>query len=140
MFDQDTGTINALFLDVLHPPQAMARERALKAKNERLSKTVDSFTQELVKLKEAAHVSALIEVTSDAEKGNLKARLIVDQVKNYKKKRPQWSETTLRHSIILRNLSTKAYEYLRSEDLLRLPCYKTIQSYIGVVSEVGFTR
>ncbi|KAH7952508.1 hypothetical protein HPB52_023843 [Rhipicephalus sanguineus] len=95
------------------------KERALRAKNERLSRTVDAYKQELLKLKEAAHVSAFIEVTSDAEKGNSKALLIVDQVKNYKRKKPQWSETTLRHSIILRNLSTKAYEYVRSEDLLR---------------------
>lgn len=102
---------------------------------------MDSYKQELLKLKEAAHVSAFTEVTSDAEKGNVKALLIVDQVKNYNKKRPQWSEVTLRHSIILRNLSTKAYEYLRSEDLLRLPCNKTIQKYIGAVSgEVGFTE
>lgn len=47
----------------------------------------------------------------------------------------------LRHSIILRNLSTKAYEYLRSEDLLRLPCNKTLQNYIDAVSgEIGFTN
>ncbi|KAH9367414.1 hypothetical protein HPB48_004009 [Haemaphysalis longicornis] len=121
----------------------MARERAgtqTKKKNERLRRTVDSY-KELLKLKEAAHVSAFLEVTSDAEKGNAKALLIVDQVKNYQKKKPQWSETTLKHSIVLRNLQTKAYEYLRSEDLLRLPCNKTIQKYIGAVSvEVGFTQ
>ncbi|KAL1445909.1 hypothetical protein MTO96_044750, partial [Rhipicephalus appendiculatus] len=55
------------------------KERALKAKNERLSRTVDSYKQKLLKLKEAGHVSAFIEVTSDAENGNPKARLIVDQ-------------------------------------------------------------
>ncbi|KAL1486375.1 hypothetical protein MTO96_031410 [Rhipicephalus appendiculatus] len=55
------------------------KERALKAKNERLSRTVDSYKQELLKLKEAGHVSAFIEITSDAENGNPKARLIVDQ-------------------------------------------------------------
>ncbi|KAH7982256.1 hypothetical protein HPB52_003545 [Rhipicephalus sanguineus] len=40
------------------------KERALKVKNERLSRTVDAYKQELLKLKEAAHVSAFIEVTS----------------------------------------------------------------------------
>ncbi|KAH9384431.1 hypothetical protein HPB48_026438 [Haemaphysalis longicornis] len=125
----------------VHRKRWREKERALKIKNERLRRTVDSYKEELLKLKEAAHVSAFLEVTSDAEKGNAKALLIVDQVKNYQKKKPQWSETTLRHSIILRNLSTKAYEYLRSEDLLRLPCNKTIQKYIGAVSgEVGFTE
>lgn len=59
-----------------------------ESKKMRLSRTVDSYKQELLKLKEAAHVSSFIEVTSDAEKGNLKALLlIVDQVKNCKNER-----------------------------------------------------
>lgn len=45
---------------------------------------MDAYKEELLKLKEAAHVSAFIEVTSDTENGNSKALLIVDQVKNYK--------------------------------------------------------
>ncbi|KAH9372161.1 hypothetical protein HPB48_009706 [Haemaphysalis longicornis] len=125
----------------VHCKRWRERERALKTKNERLRRTVDSYKEELLKLKEAAHVSAFLEATSDAEKGNAKALLIVDLVKNYQKKKPQWSKTTLRHSTILRNLSTKAHEYLRSEDLLKLPCNKTIQKYMGAVSgEVGFTQ
>lgn len=118
----------------VHRKRWRERERALKARNERLSRIADSYKQELLKLIEAAHVGAFIEVTSDAEKGNSKALLIVDQVKNYGKHKPQWSQTTLRHSIILRNLSPMTYEYLRSEDLLTLPCNKTIQKYIGAVS------
>ncbi|KAH9360172.1 hypothetical protein HPB48_020972 [Haemaphysalis longicornis] len=44
---------------------------------------------------------------------------------------PQWAELTVRHCIILRNLSAKAYEHLSSEGLLRLPCRNTLQKYIG---------
>ncbi|KAH7965348.1 hypothetical protein HPB49_006266 [Dermacentor silvarum] len=69
------------------------------------------------------------------------ARILLDQVKNYSRKKPQWSETTIRHCIVLHSLSAKAYEYLRSEELLRLPCRKTLRKYIGSVSgEVGFTK
>lgn len=118
----------------VHRKRWRERERALQARNERLSRIADSYKQELLTLIEAAHVGEFIEVTSDAEKGNSKALLIVDQVKNYRKHKPQWSETTLTHSTILRDLSTQAYEYLRSEDLLTLPCNKTIQKYIGAVS------
>lgn len=40
----------------------------------------------------------------------------------------------------MRNLSTKAYEYIRSEGLLRLPCRNTLHKYIGTsTGEVGFS-
>ncbi|KAH7932917.1 hypothetical protein HPB49_004896 [Dermacentor silvarum] len=117
------------------------RERSLKAKNDRLRKTIDAYKQELEKLKEECHVRTFHEVASDAEKGILKARILLDQVKNYSRKKPLWSETTIRHCIVLHNLSAKAYEYLRSEELLRLPCRKTLRKYIGSVSgEVCFAQ
>ncbi|KAG0445281.1 hypothetical protein HPB47_017388 [Ixodes persulcatus] len=68
------------------------------------------------------------------------ARLILDQVLNFNKKRPTWSETTVRHCVILRNLSTKTYEYIRQEELLKLPCRNTLQKYVGnPAGEVGFS-
>ncbi|KAH9372309.1 hypothetical protein HPB48_000220 [Haemaphysalis longicornis] len=116
-------------------------ERALRRKNERLTRTVDAYKQELQKLRDESCAGAFLEVASDAERGDAKALLLLDQVKNYKKKKPQWSETTIRHCIVIRNLSAKAYEYLRTENLLRLPCNKTLQKYIGTVSgEVGFSH
>ncbi|KAH6928050.1 hypothetical protein HPB50_010892 [Hyalomma asiaticum] len=78
---------------------------------------------------------------ADAQDGCTKAALLLDQVRNYKKKRPAWSETTIRHCIVIRHLSTKAYEHIRSEKLLSLPCRTTLQKYIGTVSgEVGFSE
>lgn len=68
------------------------------------------------------------------------ATLILDQVVNYNKKRPSLSETTVRHCIVLRNLSTKAYEHIRGEELFKLPCRTTLQRYIGTAAgEVGFS-
>ncbi|KAH7975038.1 hypothetical protein HPB49_022917 [Dermacentor silvarum] len=117
------------------------RERSLKAKNDRLRKTIDAYKQELEILKEECHVRTFHEVAWDAEKGILKAQILLDQVKNYSRKKPQWSVTTIRHCIVLHNLSAKAYEYLRSEEVLRLPCRKTLRKYIGSVSdEVGFNQ
>ncbi|KAH7960939.1 hypothetical protein HPB49_025206 [Dermacentor silvarum] len=58
------------------------RERSLKAKNDRLRQTIDAYKQELEKLKEECHVRTFHEVASDAEKGILKARILLDQVKN----------------------------------------------------------
>ncbi|KAH6942939.1 hypothetical protein HPB50_012246 [Hyalomma asiaticum] len=64
----------------------------------------------------------------------------MDQINNYTKKTATWNETTGRYCIVLRNLSTKAYEYIRSEGLLRLPCRNTLHKYIGTsTGEVGFS-
>ncbi|KAH9365034.1 hypothetical protein HPB48_007961 [Haemaphysalis longicornis] len=100
------------------------KERALKLKNERLAKTVDSY-KELRRLKEECHVSSFPKVVSDAEEGDVKTAFLFDQFKNYKKKTPRWAELTVRHCIIRRNLSAKAYDHLRSEELFRLPCRNT---------------
>ncbi|KAL1439171.1 hypothetical protein MTO96_047387 [Rhipicephalus appendiculatus] len=117
------------------------KERALRVENENLRRTVDSYKEELRKLKEECYVSAFLEVVDDAEEGTAKAVLLLDQVKNYKRKKPRWSELTIRHGIVMRHLSTKAYEYLRSEELLKLPCRTTLQKYFGSTSgEVGFSQ
>ncbi|KAL1466361.1 hypothetical protein MTO96_042785 [Rhipicephalus appendiculatus] len=117
------------------------KERALRVENENLRRTVDSYKEELRKLKEECYVSAFLEVVDDAEEGTAKAVLLLDQVKNYKKKKPRWSELTIRHGIVMRHLSTKAYQYLRSEELLKLPCRTTLQKYFGSTSgQVGFSQ
>ncbi|KAH7959787.1 hypothetical protein HPB49_013837 [Dermacentor silvarum] len=116
-------------------------ERELKVKNERLSRTVDAYKEELRRLKEECYVSQFLEVVADAGEGITKATLLVDQVKNYKRKKPQWSETTIRHCIVMRHPSTKAYEYIRSEKRLSLPCRTSLQKYTGTTSgEVGFSE
>ncbi|KAG0419857.1 hypothetical protein HPB47_003833, partial [Ixodes persulcatus] len=75
-----------------------------------------------------------------ADEQNQMARQILDKVLNFKKKRPTWSETPLRQCIILRNLLTKSYEYIRQEQLLKLPCRNTLQNYVGnPTGEVGFS-
>ncbi|KAH7965909.1 hypothetical protein HPB49_012124 [Dermacentor silvarum] len=41
----------------------------------------------------------------------------------------------------MQHLSTKAYEYLRCEELLKLPCRTTLQKFFGTTSsEVGFSE
>ncbi|KAH6919542.1 hypothetical protein HPB50_029458 [Hyalomma asiaticum] len=63
----------------------------------------------------------------------------MDQVLNYKAKKPKWCETTIRQCVILRNLSTKSYEYIRTE-LLALPSRTTLQKFLGsTTGEIGFS-
>lgn len=103
------------------------RQRILNTTNEKLVKTADVYKKGLRKPKEQCFVSKFLKAVQEAKEGNTKAVLLLDQVKNYKRKKPQWSETTVRHCIILRNLSAKAYEYMRLEELLGLPCRNTLQ-------------
>ncbi|KAL1482467.1 hypothetical protein MTO96_033775 [Rhipicephalus appendiculatus] len=55
------------------------KERALRVENEDLRRTVDSYKEELRKLKEECYVSAFLEVVDDAEEGTAKAVLLLDQ-------------------------------------------------------------
>ncbi|XP_049274277.1 peroxynitrite isomerase THAP4-like [Rhipicephalus sanguineus] len=82
------------------------KERAWKQRNERLQATVDAYKKELQQLKEERNVSKLLQVARDSDQGSTKARVIMDQVLNYKAKKPKWCETIIRQGIILRNLST----------------------------------
>lgn len=89
-----------------------AKERALWLQIERLKETVDRYREELRKLKEDNPVNVSLGVVAGAEQKNVKAAFTLDQVTNYSRKKPTWSETTVRYCIILRNLSTKAYKYV----------------------------
>ncbi|KAH7973920.1 hypothetical protein HPB49_006960 [Dermacentor silvarum] len=95
------------------------KKRDLNARIERLKNTVDKYKQELQKLKEECYVSAVLQVV-EKEK-DLAASILVEQVQNFAKKKTTWSEVTVRHAVVLRNLSTRAYEHVRSTGILGFP-------------------
>ncbi|KAH9366530.1 hypothetical protein HPB48_010316 [Haemaphysalis longicornis] len=85
------------------------------------------------------HFGDLQYIREQAEEKHIAAVFLWDQIVNFKRKKPAWSEDVVRHCIILRHLSTKAYEHVRTEKLLKLPCRSTLQNYIGSSSfETGF--
>ncbi|KAH7970361.1 hypothetical protein HPB49_004802 [Dermacentor silvarum] len=98
------------------------KERDLNARIERLKNTVDKYKQELQKLKEECYVTAFLQVVEKVKEKDLAASILVEQVENFAKKKPTWSEVTVRHAVVLRNLSTRAYEHVRNTGILRLPC------------------
>ncbi|KAH7974016.1 hypothetical protein HPB49_008411 [Dermacentor silvarum] len=117
------------------------KERTLKAQNERLRSTVDAYKKELQQMKEQCHVSKFLHVVKNSELACTKAKIILDQVVNYKAKKPIWSETTIRQCTILRQLSAKCYEHMRTKNLLSFPCRNTLKKYLGSSSgEVGFSE
>ncbi|KAH6938940.1 hypothetical protein HPB50_015051 [Hyalomma asiaticum] len=97
------------------------KERDLNGRIERLKNTVDKYKQELQKLKEECYVSAFLQVVEKAKEKDLAASILVEQVQNFAKKKPTWSELTVRHAVVLRNLSTRAYEHVRSTVSFKIP-------------------
>ncbi|XP_040076067.1 uncharacterized protein LOC120848163 [Ixodes scapularis] len=115
------------------------KERDLKQQIERLRKTVDGYKEELQKLRDDCHVADLEYIRERCDEKNQPAMFLLEQIANFKRKKPSWSEDTIRHSIVLRHLSTKLYEHMRHEELLKLPSRNTLQNYLGTVNgETGF--
>ncbi|KAH9368597.1 hypothetical protein HPB48_004052 [Haemaphysalis longicornis] len=116
------------------------KERDLRAQIKRLKGTVDKYKKELQKLKEECYVPAFLQVVEQASEKELAARILLEQVKNFQKVKPTWSECTVRHAVVLRNLSPQAYEHIRTTGLLRLPCRSTLERFLGSSrKEVGIT-
>ncbi|KAM7309977.1 hypothetical protein ISCGN_006946 [Ixodes scapularis] len=119
------------------------RVTTLRNQVERLKNTVDRYKKDLEKLRnlrEEDDVTNFLNIREQAKEKNISAMFLVDQVKNYHKKSPRWTEHTIRHCILLRHISTKAYEHIRSEELFKLPSRNTLQSYIGAASgQTGFS-
>ncbi|KAL3175753.1 hypothetical protein MRX96_000941 [Rhipicephalus microplus] len=97
---------------------------------ERLKGTVEEYKRELQKLKEDCYVPAFLQVVEQASENELAASILLEQLKNFQKVKSTWSEVTVRHAVILRNLSARAYEHLRSSGLLRLPCRSTLEHFL----------
>uniref|UniRef100_A0A147BC10 Putative transposase protein n=1 Tax=Ixodes ricinus TaxID=34613 RepID=A0A147BC10_IXORI len=115
------------------------KERDMRKQIERLKRTVDSYKKELQKLRDDGHVADFTYIKERADEKHQPAIFLLEQVSNFRRQKPSWSEDTLRHSIVLRHLSTKMYEHLRSEGLLKLPSRNTLQNYLGTTSgETGF--
>ena len=68
-------------------------------------------------------------IRSDAHENNQYAVFLLDQVSNYSKKRPQWSELTVRFCLMWRFSSPKGYDYPSS--FIKLPSRATLQRYAG---------
>ncbi|GFT72367.1 THAP-type domain-containing protein [Nephila pilipes] len=69
--------------------------------------------------------------------GNTRTSFILTQVKNYDKKKPFWPENIIRESIILNEISPKAYQALIERKILQLPTKMTLHRYVksGPISE-----
>jgi hypothetical protein len=106
----------------------------LAQKLKRLKIQHNRLKQELEIEKEQKHKilewNCLEQIKKDADLSNPRAILLLDQIKNYNKKKPKWSETTIRQCIAWRFCSPKGYEFPRNS-LLKLPGSTTLGKYFG---------
>jgi hypothetical protein len=77
---------------------------------------------------------SLHQIKKDASIMNPKAIFLLDQINNYNKKKPIWSEMTIRQCIVWRFCSSKRYEFPRNV-LLKLPRKTTLKKYFGTDNE-----
>lgn len=90
------------------------------------------------KLKDC-HFGYLTYIKEQAQENLLPAVFLLNQIVNFKRKIPTRSEDVVRHYIVLRHLSTKAYGHIRKKMLLKLPSRNTLEHFIGGSSgEIGF--
>ncbi|KAH7976578.1 hypothetical protein HPB52_016519 [Rhipicephalus sanguineus] len=140
LVDRAVQVASRISLPTIERRKWRRKERELRAQIERLKGTVDKYKRELQKLKEDCYVPAFLQVVEQASENELAASILLEQVKNFQKVKPTWSEVTVRHAVVLRNLSAKAYEHIRSSGLLRLPCRSTLERFLSSSrKEVGIT-
>ncbi|KAH6922495.1 hypothetical protein HPB50_015122 [Hyalomma asiaticum] len=106
------------------------KERDLNTRNERLKNTVHKYKQELQKLKKECYVSPFLQVVEKAK--DLAASIFVEQGSEFCRG-TNVVEVTVRHAVVLHNLSTRAYEHVRSTAATKL-----LQEQAGHTSDASF--
>lgn len=111
-----------------------------KAALQKLQSQYDDSREQLQRYEANESIQAFLQVLDAAEEGDKTALFIVNQVSNYNRKKPSYSDSILRECVLWKACSSKGYEYARSRDLLKLPCRGTLRKYVGQsTGEIGTT-
>ncbi|KAH8018237.1 hypothetical protein HPB51_000848 [Rhipicephalus microplus] len=89
------------------------KERDFRNQVSRQQRTVDKYKLELEKLQQDSMVADISYIKERAVEQQPAALFLLDQIINFRMKRLTWSEETTRRCVVLRHLSTKAYEHMR---------------------------
>ncbi|KAF4517368.1 hypothetical protein B566_EDAN013641 [Ephemera danica] len=79
-------------------------------------------------------IEILETVKEECEEGDVHSIFLMDQIKNFQKERPRWSETTVRNCIVWRARSSAGYETARKLGIIKSPCKTTLDKYMGNLS------
>ncbi|KAJ1528983.1 hypothetical protein ONE63_007350 [Megalurothrips usitatus] len=111
-----------------------------EARIARLQKTVwEARKKEVPRRPEAV---AFDTVLLQADRGDVRAQFLVEQVTNFGKKKPRWSEPFIRECVLLQAVSGPTYEAARASPILQgAPSATTLKRYLGCsTGEVGVTK
>lgn len=107
--------------------------KVLTLKIRQLQTKFNKIKQELLIEKDKNEIMdyrVIKKIKEDVEGMDSQAIFLMDQINNYKKKKPNWSEMTIRQCITWRYCSPKGYEYPR-HSFLKLPCKSTLNKYLA---------
>ncbi|KAH7931709.1 hypothetical protein HPB51_029737 [Rhipicephalus microplus] len=111
--------------------RCLRKERKIIRRIDRLQKTIDKYKAELDKVKKDCSFADMSYIRQQAKQKDKSGVFLWNQIINFRRKKRTWLEYVVRNCIILRHLSTKAYEHTRKEGLLKLPGRTTLQEFIG---------
>ena len=107
----------------------------LRTKIYRLEKKVLELEKELQEARDELdnypEKKSVNNIKKSAEEGDKMAIYILDQINNFQKLRPEWSEQTIRYCICWRISSPKGYEFGRNSKLIQAPSRSTLDRYVG---------
>uniref|UniRef100_A0A147BCL3 THAP-type domain-containing protein n=1 Tax=Ixodes ricinus TaxID=34613 RepID=A0A147BCL3_IXORI len=93
----------------------------LNVQVERLRNTAESYKRDLQEVMEDTDVATFLTIREEAKEGRTAAAFLMDQVTNFYRRCPRWTDDTVRHCARLRDVSALVYEHIRSKELLKLP-------------------
>ncbi|XP_064483484.1 uncharacterized protein LOC135396448 [Ornithodoros turicata] len=97
---------------------------------ERLKRQKNELKLKLQQCMKRQQVYSLKEIENDQKEGSERAAFLVDQLQNYQKKSPRWSDTTIRRCILWSNRLRSGYTVLQSSKVIKLPTIATLKKYI----------
>ncbi|XP_064485536.1 uncharacterized protein LOC135398009 [Ornithodoros turicata] len=104
---------------------------------ERLKRQKNALKRKLDRYEEMYNLN---KIENDMAEGSERAAFLIDQLRNYSKKSPRWSETTIRHSILWSSRSPSSYALQLSSNALKLPTRPTLKKYIGPTTADSVTE
>lgn len=85
------------------------------------------------KFDNSPEIGKIKKINEAAAERNQKAVYLLDQIHNFDRQKPQWSELSIRYCVVWRSISPKGYEHARASKLISAPSRSTLNRYVGTV-------
>lgn len=107
--------------------------KAMKTKQAKL----DESLHKLKCIESSKVYNALQRVEEAGDAGDLRAKFILEQLLNFAKKRPTWSDDIVSECVVLQYLSPNSYNHIRKSGILLLPQLSTLKRFVGAANSAA---